>query len=235
MRTTVPVGLPHADRNNGKQNKTARTIDRRQPRPNARAVTGGLLIAVAAVGTFASYHRGGPHQRYVVAVRRLNPGDLLDASDVELVDANLPPSMRGSVFTSIPTLVGASVETPIPAGGLIQTTEVAPSAPRGALEVSVSLDRGRAVGGTLRPGEFVDVLGTFGTGSSSYTAVMAAHVQVLEVSGAADALQVIVLAVPDATAAEAVADASAAVALTLVRTAPSEAGPPAPYSPPAGP
>src|SRR5581483_5480586 len=68
----------------------------------------------------------------------------------------------------------------------------------GTRELSVSVDRSRAVGGTLKPGEFVDVLSTFGQGANSSTVVMVPHVEVLSIapSPGESGAQVVVLAAP---------------------------------------
>lgn len=192
-----------------------RRVGRRRPLPGSRSIVGGLLIGLAAVISFEGYtslHRV-PHQLYVVAIRSLVPGHRIGPGDVGLVPLNLPdPGVRRGVFGSTAALVGASVVTPIAAGSLVESSQVVGrGGPLGSREISLTLDRSRAVGGTLKPGEYVDVLATFGTGSESYTAVVVPHVRVLTLSSGGGAFgdnrsQLIVLAPTDATSAEALAD-----------------------------
>lgn len=205
-----------------------RAILRRRTLPGGRAVAGGFLIAAAAVLTFAAYTRATrtPHQLYVVAARPLAPGTRLGADDLTLVPLDLPdPGVRRQVFGSTASLLGASIIAPVNAGALVESSEVVGrSGGVGSREISLSLDRSRAVGGTLKPGEHVDVLGTFGGGAESYTAVMVPHVSVLSITGQGGSLgdsrtELIVLSVPDGVAAEAVADANVATQVTLVRSA----------------
>ena len=219
-----------------------RTIQRRRALPAGRAVIGGFLIAVAAVVTFSAYTDAtrSPRQEYVVAARPLVPGSRISATDLRVTALDLPdPSVRAQLFGSTGQLVGASVLAPIPTGALVEASEVVGrgGAP-GTRELSVSLDPGRAVGGTLKPGEFVDVLSTFGQGAASSTVVMAPHVEVLTVSNGSAAgigsggQQTIVLAAPDGPAAEAIADAAIATQLTLVRAAEQPPGAPVTTLPP---
>ncbi|GAC1305982.1 MAG: hypothetical protein NVSMB16_01730 [Acidimicrobiales bacterium] len=198
-------------------------------------MVGALVITASAVTCFAGYtgaHRA-PHQLYVVAARPLRPGTRITSADLALVPLNVPDGgVRRSVFGSIGDLVGASVVAPVDSGALIKASEVVGrgGAP-GTREISVTIDRSRAVGGTLKAGEFVDILATFGTGADSYTAVVVPHVRVLIVSSASGPLadtraQTIVLAASDGTATEAIADASIAAQVTLVRAAEQVEGSP---------
>lgn len=226
-------------------NGMARRVDRRRRLPGSRAVVGGLLVAVAAVASFAAYtgsHRA-PHQLYAVAARPLRSGARIGSGDVALVALNVPDAgVRRGLFGSVTPLLGASVITSIDAGALIESSAVVGrgGAP-GTREISMTLDRSRAVGGTLKAGEYVDVLGTFGNGADSYTAIIAPHVRVLTISSSTGPLgdnrtQVIVLAAPDGTTAEALADAGVAAQVTLVRAAEQSDNAPvtsvAPYRPP---
>lgn len=206
-------------------------------------MAGGFLIALAAVTVFWGYagaHRT-PHQLYVVATHDLAPGHRLTAADLTVVALNIPSSaVRRQVFGSAAELLDAraSVVAPIGAGALVEASEVVGrGGPPGTREMSLDLDRSRAVGGTLKPGEYVDVLATFGSGQGSSTGIVAAHVEVLTVvedsSGATTLL--LTLAVPDGTTAEAIADAAIAAQVSLVRAAEQSPGAAAttvpPYSP----
>lgn len=208
----------------------ARALARRRGLPRGRAVVGGFLIAVAAVVTFWAYSGANhvPRQWYVVAARSLVPGARIGPADVRVVALDVPDAgVRDHLFGATQQLIGASVLAPIPSGALVEASDVVGRAGSpGTRELSVSVDRSRAVGGTLKPGEFVDVLSTFGQGASSSTVVMVPHVEVLSVaaSGGESATQVVVLAAPDATSAEAITDAAIATELTLVRSAEQQPG-----------
>jgi Flp pilus assembly protein CpaB len=213
-----------------------RTIERRRTLPGGRAVVGGFLIAAAAVITFSAYTSATrtPRQSYVVAARSLSPGTRIGPDDLRVVALDVPDAgARSQLFGGTAQLVGASVLAPIPAGSLVEASAVVGrgGAP-GTREISISVDRSRAVGGTLKPGEFVDVLSTFGQGAGSSTVVMVPHVEVLTVSAAGGgaigetATEIIVLAAPDGPSAEAIADAAIATQITLVRAAEQPPGTP---------
>jgi len=231
----------------GSASGAARSILRRRVLPGGRAVVGSFIVALAAVLTFYAYSRGAhtPSQQYVVALRDLAPGDRISATDVGLVALNLPDAgVRHQVFGSPSTVIGASVLAPISDGALIQASEiVGRGGAVGSREISLDIDRSRAVGGTLKPGEYVDVLGTFGQGSDSYTSVIVPHVEVLTVAADGGDLggattELIVFAVDDGVSAEALANAAIAAQITLIRAAEQPAGAPnttvPTYHPPSG-
>jgi len=219
-----------------------RVIIRRRTLPGGRAVTGGLLIALAAVGVFWGYSRSNrtPRQLYVIATQDLAPGERLTASDLTVVPLNIPDAaVRRQVFGSPAELIdaNASVIAPINAGSLVEASEVVGrGGPPGTRELSIDLDRSRAVGGTLKPGEYVDVLATFGSGASAYTTTVVPHVEILTVtpdaSGSGGTTELFVFAVPDGPSAEALADVSIAAQVTLVRAAEQPPGAPTTTVPP---
>ncbi|HEY2428386.1 MAG TPA: RcpC/CpaB family pilus assembly protein [Acidimicrobiales bacterium] len=200
-------------------------------------MVGGFLIALAAVVVFWSYSRATqtPRQLYVVATHDLRPGDRLTPADLTVVPLDIPNvDVRRQIFGSSASLVdaGATVVAPISAGALVESSEIVGrgGAP-GTRELSLDIDRSRAVGGTLKPGEFVDVLGTFGSGSAAYTEVVVPHVEVLtadpNAGGSGATTELIVFAVSDARSAEAIANAAVAAQVTLVRSAAQPADAPA--------
>lgn len=204
-----------------------RMIVRRRTLPGGRAVAGGFLIALAAVVVFWGYagaHRT-PRQLYVVAAHDLEPGRRLTASDLAVVALDIPSgAVRHQVFGSPSQLLdaNASVIAPIGSGALVEASDVVGrGGSPGTREMSLDLDRSRAVGGTLKPGEFVDVLATFGSGPGSATEVVAPHIEVLTVSSDSSGAttEMLTFAVPDGVTAEALADAAIAAQVSLVRSA----------------
>jgi Flp pilus assembly protein CpaB len=207
-----------------------RPLLRRRTLPGGRAVVGGLLIAAAIVTVFISYTAATrqPRQLYVVASHLVPAGTRLNESDLRLVPLNLPDAgVRQQVFSSPALLVGATVIAPLASGALIEASAVVGrGGPPGTREVSISVDRARAVAGTLKAGEYVDLLGTFGTGADAYTTEMVPHLRVIALTSQSSALgdqrtQLITFAAPTDVAAEAIADAAIAAQVTLVRSAES--------------
>ena len=225
----------------GRPSPAERPLSRRRNLPGSRAVVGGFLVATAAVLIFAGYTSATarPRQGYVVAAHTLPPGARLAAADLRVAQLDLPdPAVRARLFGSVTALVGASVVTPISAGDLVEASAVVGrgGAP-GTRELSLAVDRSRAVGGTLKPGEYVDVLGTFGTGADSYTAVLVPHIEVISLSNVSSSLgdtrtQLVTFAAPSELDAEAIANAGIAGQTTIIRSAEQSPDEPAASTPP---
>ena len=213
-----------------------RVLSRRRPVPGGRAAAGALLVAVAAVGTFAaaSGAASDPRQSYVVARGDLAVGARISRSDLAVGRMDLPAFLRSRAFgpADVDRLVGAVVLGPVGRGELVQAGAVrvgsgggsAGGADGGGRQVSFAIDPARAVGGALPAGEFVDVLATYGGSTDGYTVVVVRAARVAAVSGrgglaGGDSL-VVTLDVPSATAASAVAHAVDAGEVTLVRSGP---------------
>jgi Flp pilus assembly protein CpaB len=181
-----------------------------------------------------------PSQLYVIATHDLSPGERLTAADITVVPLDIPSAaVRRQIFGSPEELLAANATmlAPVGAGALIESSDVVGrGGPAGTREMSLDIDRSRAVGGTLKPGEYVDILSTFGSGPTSYTEVVVPHVEVLtdtpDSIGSGGTTQLIVFAIPDGTSAEALADAAIAAQVTLVRSAEQPAGAPATTVPP---
>jgi Flp pilus assembly protein CpaB len=198
-------------------------------------VVGGFLVAVSALGIFVAYEQAtkGPTTTYVVARHDVPVGSRLTADDLTTLPMELPDVVaRHGAFTTEGALVGATTVGPIRAGELVQAGDVVKKA-AGApsdVEVSFEIDRARALAGTLRSGERVDVLATFGSGSETYTVAVVRQALVLEASGGTGALTsddalVITVAVPTSGDALALSHAVNAGEVTLVRTTGTSSGP----------
>lgn len=205
--------------------------------PSGRAVVGGLLIAVAAVGAFAVQARadGAPHQRAVVVRSDVPAGHRLTSGDLGEVAVDLPAGSDASVFHSSAELVGAVTLAPLRADELVQHSAVLTGGaehPTGH-EFSFPVDRERAVGGDLQRGEAVDLLATFGTGADAYTTVLARRASVVDVASAGRGTLagggelVLTVALPSADQVLDAAHAAQVAELTVVRSTaadPADAG-----------
>lgn len=200
---------------------TPRRVVRRVGLPSGRAVVGGLLMALAAVGTFLVYADASTDDsiEVLVASRDLAPGHTIQPGDVELVAVEVPARVRG-LFGAVDAAVGRQVAAPVGAGELLLgSATVVPVDGDEHLEVAITLPAGRAVGG-LRPGERVDV---FSTWSSEVTQLVAVDARVLEVRGGAREglgatdTAVVRLALADFAQVEALVHAQAAGDITMVR------------------
>ncbi len=205
----------------------SRPLGRRSSLPGGRAVVGGLLVALSALGIFAAYTSAtaGPKTAYVVARSDIAVGTRLTADDLTLLPMSLPDVVAGSaVFDAEEPLVGATTIGPIRRGEIVQAGDVVKKR-SGAeeLEISFAIDSSRALAGTLHAGERVDVLATFGGGGETYTVMVVRQARVLETSRDGNALadgdaEVIRLALTSSEEALALSHAINAGEVTLVRS-----------------
>jgi hypothetical protein len=200
---------------------TTRSIERRIGLPSARAVVGGLLVAMAAVGTFVASSTDDTDGtvEVVVAQRDLRPGDLVAPGDLALVGVELPQGV-GGLFGSLEAAAGRRMVAPVNTGEFLQSSAtVEATSGDEHLEVTVSVPASRAPG-RLRAGERVDV---FSTWNASVTELVAVDARALEVTGSAGLsggeLVRVRLGLGDLEQLEAIVHAHAAGDLTLVRAA----------------
>lgn len=202
-----------------------RPVTRRRGLPGGRAVLGGFLVAASAAGVFASWQAstGSPSTRFVVVRADIAPGDTIAAEDLSMVAIDLPDAQRRVSFTDVDALVGATALSPLVAGQLVQSTDVAK--PVGAPEraqISLRLEPGDAVGGELRAGDTIDVLVTYTSGGEPETATIAAGALVVKLVedrdrvGAGGSIVVVLAVRPHEL--EPIATAAAAGHVTLART-----------------
>ena len=167
---------------------TLRRLTIRAPRkPNSRTIVGGLLVSAAALAAFLTVSGTGvsPQQSVVISRRALAAGERLDSSTLATtsVDTRTAESLRA--FLSVDALAGAVALAPIGEGELVQRSAVLTGGPtEPTRQFSFPVDRERALNGDLRPGERVDVLATYGSGSDATTTVLARDANVIRATDA---------------------------------------------------
>jgi hypothetical protein len=203
----------------------ARVAGRRPSLPNARAVVGGLLVAAAAVGTFAAWSGAGapPSTRYVVAAHDLPGGRLVEPSDLRIVPVEAPATLAARAVESVGLVAGQRTVAPLAEGELVQRSAVVvPEGDGEGRQLSFALDVADALAGTLEVGEAVDLLATYGaTAEDSRTEVVAAGATVagLPFGDGGDGGQlVLLLSLPDGSDALAVTNAVRQGSVTVVRS-----------------
>ncbi len=198
-----------------------RRIQRPRRLPGGRAVVGGLLVALAGVGTLVAWQQasGTPDARYAVAARALYPGEALTAEDVRLVPVDLPDGVAGGAFADPDGVAGRVALGPIAEGELVQAGALSePGSGAPTAEVSFALARDRALDGRLASGDLVDVFVTVDAGTS----LVAERVQVVTVtdggaSFASGAELTVTLALTDSAVRDDLIQAVRAGEVTLVR------------------
>lgn len=205
--------------------------------PSSRAVVGGFLVALAAVGTFAAYRGAstGATHRFVVAARDVPAGTILATTDLTTATVDLPGDLASRAFSQTSAIAGRITLAPMTKGELVQSSAIADATKADArYEVSLPVDRARALAGTITPGERVDVVATYGTGNAATTVIVARRAEVVKVDDARRSSVggggelVIELALADPDDVLAVTHASQAGSVTLVRATGAEAAGTAP-------
>jgi Flp pilus assembly protein CpaB len=197
--------------------------------PGRRAVVGGLLVAVAVVGTFAAYSTAGsaPSDRVLVARASVSPGDRLSAADVRVERATLPADLTEHVLSDPDDLADAVALVGLEPGEIVQRSAVlerdaSASETTAVHEFSLPVDRDRALNGAIARGELVDVLATYGTSDAAYTVTVARRSRVVDVADTSgglgsDGRVVLTLAMPSPDEVMAATHASAVAVVTVVR------------------
>lgn len=139
----------------------------------------------------------------------------------------LPDGLAAQVFTpsdDVVVLGSVAVES-MSAGDLVHRSDVRAkaNAELTPFEMSFRIDSDRAVAGSLRAGEVVDVIATSGTAATAVTETILRDVVIVDVQHAGDSSlagnrQVITIALDLATQAERMAHAVDQADLTLVRS-----------------
>ncbi len=198
-------------------------IQRHRGLPGGRAVVGGVLMALAAIGVYLAYDRASarPTEAVVVAARDLRVGAVLEADDLDTIEADLPDDAARGVFASIDGLAGRVVLGPIAAGEIVQAGAITDEpGPPDLHEVAISLPRGQIAVGRLKQGERVDVFATYDDRTTSVVRG-AAVVQIDADDGGSLTSSreiTIVVAVPSGAAVAALVHALRTGEVTVVRS-----------------
>ena len=237
--SSTPPSLPR----DHDRRRPGRLLARRRGLPNGRAVLGGLLVTVAAVGTFAvaSSRDDADRARYVVVARAVAPGARLTAADLALRPLALDADVASQSFTDPAAITGAVALGPLGAGQLLPRAGVAlPSAgaadlpPSHELTIPVPIDRLPA---GVRRGETVAVLATYGSGSEARTVVTVQQARVLAIGDAGDGVATrgtarLTVALADPTDVVETAHAAQVAELTIVRATLADGPLPATFAEP---
>lgn len=182
-------------------------------------------MAVSAAATFsvASSHR--TETSYVVAAKPISAGERLSARDFRTEPMRLPIALSGRfTFASTAALAGTVAVVPLGPGELVQAGDVVSSSAPGARIVSFPVDPARALNGALAYGDRVDVLATYGSGTSATTYPVVRSAKVLALSNPSGGVfgsgssMVVTLAVHSPSSLLALAQAVNAAQVLLVRT-----------------
>lgn len=184
-----PDGVGHPAQRAG--HARIRPLGRRPALPGGRAVVGGLLVTLAALGTFVAYTSAstGPTATVVVAEQAFAAGETIGPDDLRSVPADLPGAVQDTFFASSADLDGAVVLAPVDRDQPIPRSAVSVG-PRDEVrtrDLSFSIERDRALNGRIAPGERIDLVATYGSGDDATTEVVARGVRVVDLDTPAGA------------------------------------------------
>lgn len=165
-----------------------RTIGRRNTLPSGRAVIGALLVTIAVVGLFAAYRQSQQEtgSAHVVVARTVSAGEVITTADLAVRTLDLG-EIAERTFTDPAQAIGSvAVQTLLPGQLLQQANVLQPGAGTdgadvGTFEISFAIDRSRALGGAIVPGEVVDVVATVDDGGTSCATVVVPKARVVSV------------------------------------------------------
>ncbi|MCP3936091.1 MAG: hypothetical protein GY708_12050 [Actinomycetia bacterium] len=210
--------------------RPTRSIRPRRPWPGTRAAAGGLLVALAGLGLFIAFNQANtpPTTLYLVAREPIAPGTVLTTDLVGGQRMELPDSLASGAFTTTDDnfVLGSVALEAVAAGELIQRSDIRAtesSTDLAPFEMSFRVEADRAVNGTLRPGEHIDILATVGSGAGAPTDLIDSDVMVIDVSKSGDSglagnRQVITIALDTTEQVLAITSAADKGTLTLVRS-----------------
>lgn len=234
LGTASPSSTMHSG--SGSPEEIARPLRRRGGLPSGRAVVGGLLVIIAAVGVFVAYTQATapPRTRWIVANRDIQIGQRITTEDLGKIAIDLPQQMHPRVFaeSGAASLIGAVAVAPIARAELIEASDVrrAEAGLVVAEEISFPVSADRALAGTLQPGERVDVLATYGGQDRAYTCAVVRRALLLHASQGGEGLEsantrVLTLGLDNAQETSAIAHAVNSGKVIVVRTTASGSDP----------
>ena len=159
---------------------------RRVERPswiNLRTILGLVLFCTSVVLGRNVLAQGPPVDVLWAAGTDLPAGSVLDADDLVPIDVTLDAGTLQHYVTTARDLGGAVLMRPVAAGELIAAEWLAEgSQARQGRTMTIPISPEHAVGGTLRPGDLIDVYATFNAGDSrARTTLLARAVEVIGV------------------------------------------------------
>ncbi len=213
--------------------ETQPAITPRRAWPGRRALTGGLLVALACLGMFSalSDRRATEPQLYLVAKTDIGPETLVSQEHLAIASIDLPPSVAERAFRPDEqnAVVGAVSRASIATGELIQRSALgeplSPERPSRSRQIAFRIDSARALDNRLRPGDGVDIVATRGAGAAAITEQILSGVRVVAIRTDANGLAVsgqlvVTVTLDDADQAVALVAAVDQGDITLVRAGP---------------
>ncbi len=150
---------------------------------------------------------------------------MIERDDLRTVAADLPAGMRAHAFSDPEVVVGAVATAPLdPGDPVLRSGAVASTGSPRDREFALVVEAAWADGGNLRVGDHIDLLVTYGDGTSSQTHRVLTDVVVRRLADGGDGglggtrTQTITVSTPDVDLVQAATNAARAGKITVVRT-----------------
>lgn len=154
--TTMDEAPPHAPP------RPAPAKRRRGPRTSPQLLV-ALLAGLLAVGGYVAATGGTKGTPVAIAARDIAAGETVTPADVRLVDLAVPPELNDLVLRAADVNGTPRTAThALAAGTLLQRPDLSDAATAPQRGMSIPIDPVRAVNGSLRVGDLVDVIDASG-------------------------------------------------------------------------
>lgn len=156
-------------------------------RIDLRVLVGLILMVVAVFGGASLVKSAQARTPVLVAAGAVEPGEMIEASDLRVVDISLSGGVAYVPASMQTQLVGRVATEPLWEGKLLGPSSVsqAPPLPAGSVAMSLLLKPDRAVAGSIRSGDSVAVIANTAPGRGDpQTTILFTSVPVLAVSHA---------------------------------------------------
>jgi Flp pilus assembly protein CpaB len=158
-------------------------------RLDLRVAVGLLLMLVAVLGGASLIRSAQARTPVLVAIGTVQPGEVIEASDLRLVEVSLPAGIAYLPASMEGEVVGRVAAEPLWEGKILAPGSVsdAPPLAPGMVAITVLLPQESAVGGSIRAGDRVAVLSSPGANEAgvgrqkSATTILFTEVPVLSV------------------------------------------------------
>ena len=157
LRADTPLPAPVA----GRPAAAALSLASSRRRRPTWTILGVVLVGIAALTGGWLFTMSSQRISVLVAARDLQPGDVVQATDLRVVEVGSAGALRAVQPSQQDVIVGRTVRGPLPAGTVLNSGLFADrdqAVPAGYVVVAAALDAGAAPTGSMRSGDRVTLL-----------------------------------------------------------------------------
>ena len=170
QRPSARIGSGQSDSNDRASAPSVVSLSAPKRRRPSWVVAGVLLVGLSALLAAWVFNATSETMSVMVAARDIAPGEVIDASDLRVVEMGRTSGLRAIQPSQQDLIIGRAARGPIPDGTVLNTdlfAEKGQVIPAGFVVVGASLDAGAAPTSRLSPGDQVDLLGVVKSASAT--------------------------------------------------------------------